>query len=162
MTKRPMLALIAHDSQKDALLQLAAQEEYQLRHEFLVATKTTGELLAAAGLHLAVGTVESGNRGGDLQIAAGIIEGKVDGVIFLHDARRCHAHQVDIDALYRVAALYGVPVASNVDAARVMIRARRRKRELRRVEPTLQAFRENLNAGKLRALGAAQQEAGPN
>ena len=69
--------------------------------------------LAGAGLHLAVGTVQSGHRGGgDLQIAAGIIEGKVDGVIFLQDKLSCHPHQADIDALYRVAALYGVPIAT--------------------------------------------------
>lgn len=162
MTKRPMLALIAHDTQKTALLQLVAQEEQQLRSEFLVATKTTGQLIAAAGLHLAVGTVESGTRGGDLQIAAGIIEGKVDGVIFLHDQQSSHPHQADIDALHRVAALYGIPIATTKDAARVLIRTRRRKRELRRVEPTIRAFRQNFNAAKVKASATSRQEAGPN
>ena len=74
--KRPMLALIAHDSQKNALTQLAAEEEYQLRHEYLVATKTTGEALAGAGLHLAVGTVQSGHRGGDLRSRQGLLKAR--------------------------------------------------------------------------------------
>ena len=160
MTKRPMLALIAHDSQKDALLRLASQEEYQLRHEFLVATQTTGQLIAAAGLHLAVGTVESGSRGGDLQIAAGIIEGKVDGVIFLHDKKANHPHQADIDALNRVAALYGIPVATTVEAARILIRTRRRKRELRRVAPTLQAFQRSFQAPQLSTSEVDHSQAG--
>lgn len=151
--KRPMLALIAHDSQKNALIQLAAEEEYQLRHEYLVATKTTGEALAGAGLHLAVGTVQSGHRGGDLQIAAGIIEGKVDGVIFLQDKLNSHPHQADIDALYRVAALYGVPIASSPEAAKVMIRTRRRKRELRRVNPIIHSVRQTLSPSQTSSLG---------
>ena len=160
MTKRPMLALIAHDTQKTALLKLAAQEEYQLRQEFLVATKTTAHLIAAAGLHLAVGSVESGSRGGDLQIAAGIIEEKVDGVIFLQDNKRNHPHQADIDALNRVAALYGVPVATSIEAARILIRTRRRKRELRRVAPTLQAFHRKSQASQLKISAAGQPAAG--
>ena len=146
MTKRPMLALIAHDSQKDALLQLAAQDESQLLHEFLMAPKTTGLLLAAAGLHLAVENVKHDSRGGYLQIAVGIIEGKVDGIIFLQDVKSIDTHQLDIDALYRVAALYGVPIAESADAARVLIRARRRKRELRRVEPVIQAFQRSFHS----------------
>ena len=153
MMKRPMLALIAHDSQKNALIKLAAEEEYLLRHESIVATKSTGESVAGAGLHLAVTTVESGHRGGDLQIAAAIIEGKVDGVIFLRDNHCSHAHQVDIAALHRVAALYGVPVASSAEAAKILIRTRRRKRELRRVEPIAYRVRQSLNPSQASSLG---------
>ena len=83
--KRPMLALIATTRTAKRLHPARGEEEYQLRHEYLVATKTTGEALAGADYILAVGTVQSGSSRRRLQIAAGMIEGKVDGVIFLQD-----------------------------------------------------------------------------
>ena len=118
MKKR--IALIAHDKKKDEIVELAAEFADLLRQCILVATGTTGKRL-----HDEVGlTIErklSGPYGGDLQIGAELVEGKIDCVIFLRDPMTPQPHEPDINALVRACDVHNVPCATNVTSARLLL-----------------------------------------
>lgn len=106
------VALIAHDHQKDDLVDWARQHKVQLAGCDLFATGTTGSLIEQA-LSLKVTKLQSGPFGGDQQIGALIAEGKADILIFFWDPLHPLPHDQDIKALLRVAVLWNIPVACN-------------------------------------------------
>ena len=116
-----MIALIAHDAKKQALLGLARAHIHTLRRRRLLVTATTGRALTGA-LGLEVEAVASGPEGGDLQIGARIVAGDVDAVIFLRDPLTAHPHEPDIQALLKVCDIHSVPVATNVASAGILLR----------------------------------------
>src|SRR5947207_9038662 len=77
-----VLALVAHDGKKDALLRLARRYRSTLERLELIATSNTGSMLAAE-LDLPIQIMRSGPQGGDVQIGARIVTGEVDAVVFL-------------------------------------------------------------------------------
>ena len=74
------LALVAHDHKKPDLIRWAQAHKEILAKHHLVATGTTGGLLADA-LALPVFRYKSGPLGGDQQIGALIAEGKLDALL---------------------------------------------------------------------------------
>ena len=118
MKKR--IALIAHDKKKDDMIEFASAHADLLRQFILVATGSTGKRL-----HDEVGlTVErklSGPFGGDLQIGAELVEGKIDCVIFLRDPMTPQPHEPDINALVRACDVHNVPCATNVESAKLLL-----------------------------------------
>lgn len=114
------IALIAHDNQKPELLEWARFNRGTLARHLLFATGTTGWVLGAE-LDLPVTRLRSGPLGGDQQIGAAIIEGRIDILVFLWDPLQPQPHDVDVKALLRIAALYNVPVACNRASADFMI-----------------------------------------
>ncbi len=87
----------------------------------LVCTGTTGRLieevlqrkLREEEFEYHVERLKSGPLGGDQQLGALVVEGKIDAVIFLWDPMEPHPHDVDVKALLRIAVLYNVPIACN-------------------------------------------------
>ncbi|MFT6396042.1 MAG: methylglyoxal synthase [Bradymonadia bacterium] len=114
------LALIAHDGRKPAMLQFAHDHRSELEQFNLVATSTTGTLLAEAGFD--VTCVLSGPRGGDAQIAAMVAEGKCHAVVFFRDPLGKHPHDPDISMLMRLCDVHDVPLATNPSTARLIVR----------------------------------------
>ncbi|HJV79511.1 methylglyoxal synthase [Noviherbaspirillum sp.] len=118
MKKR--IALIAHDKKKDEMVELASEHADLLRQCILVATGTTGKRL-----HDEVGlTVErklSGPFGGDLQIGAELVEGRIDCVIFLRDPMTAHPHEPDVNALVRACDVHNIPCATNIVSAKLLL-----------------------------------------
>ncbi len=114
------IALVAHDARKPDLLAWARHNREVLAGHRLVATGTTGELLAEE-LGLAVIRLESGPLGGDMQLGAMITEASVDVLIFLWDPLSAQPHEPDVRALLRVATLWNVPVASNRATADLLV-----------------------------------------
>jgi methylglyoxal synthase len=112
MGSRKRIALIAHDSRKDDLLEWVAYNAPVLREHVLLATGTTGALLEAR-CGLEVTRFKSGPLGGDQQIGARIAEGEVDVLVFFWDPLESHPHDPDVRALLRIAVLYNVPTACN-------------------------------------------------
>ncbi len=112
MATRKRIALIAHDNCKRDLLDWARYNRDTLAAHELYATGTTGRILAAQ-LGLDITCFRSGPLGGDQQVGAGIVEGKVDFVIFFWDPLEPHSHDVDVKALLRIAVVYNVPIACN-------------------------------------------------
>lgn len=109
-TKR--VALIAHDNKKDDLVEWALFNKERLAQCDMVATGTTGGLIARA-LKLKVKKLRSGPLGGDQQIGALIAVQKVDVLVFFWDPLQPLPHDQDIKALLRIAVLYNIPVACN-------------------------------------------------
>lgn len=116
MSVRKRVALIAHDNCKGDLLEWARFNQGTLREHELYATGTTGALLAGE-LELPVTRFLSGPLGGDQQVGAAIVEGRIDFVIFFWDPLEPQPHDVDVKALLRIAVVHNVPIACNRSTA---------------------------------------------
>jgi methylglyoxal synthase len=116
MSRRKRLALIAHDNCKGELLEWARFNQGTLREHELYATGMTGAVLASE-LDLSVTRFSSGPLGGDQQVGAAIVDGRIDFVIFLWDPLEPQPHDVDVKALLRVAVVHNIPIACNRSTA---------------------------------------------
>jgi len=113
------LALVAHDGKKAEMVAFVKDNLKLIRKFKLIATGTTGRYIEEAGLKVV--KMESGPRGGDAQIAARIVGGQVDGIIFLRDPLGIHPHEPDIFMLLRLADVHNIPLATNLASARILI-----------------------------------------
>jgi methylglyoxal synthase len=131
MSVRKRIALIAHDNCKADLVDWARFNRGTLSAHELFATGTTGRILSAQ-LGLDVTCFRSGPLGGDQQVGAGIVEGKIDFVIFFWDPLEPHSHDVDVKALLRIAVVYNVPIACNRATADFMLSSPLMREDYRR------------------------------
>ncbi|HEY8445701.1 MAG TPA: methylglyoxal synthase [Thermomicrobiales bacterium] len=114
------LALIAHDGKKATMLDFVRHHREELERVRLVGTATTARLIREE-TGLPIEGVLSGPLGGDVQIAAMVATGEIDGVIFLVDPLNAHPHDPDIQAVLRVCNVHNVPLATNVATAALLI-----------------------------------------
>ena len=114
------IALIAHDGRKVDMVAFATYNRERLSRFDLVATSTTG-LLLQEKVGLDVTRLLSGPMGGDAQIAAMIVEGKIRAVIFLVDPLSAHPHDPDIRTILRVCNVHNIPLATNVASADLLM-----------------------------------------
>ena len=117
---RPVVALIAHDRRKDAIQQFAREHQAVFSGCDLIATSTTGGLIAEA-TGLPVTRYLSGPLGGDAQIAAQVAVGQVAAVIFLVDPLYAHPHEPYIQSLLRVCNVHNIPLATNLATAALVL-----------------------------------------
>ncbi len=118
--KQKNIALIAHDSKKAALIDWCGQNREILSRHFLCGTGTTARMVTDA-TGLPVKGYNSGPLGGDQQIGAKIVEGKIDLVIFFSDPLTAQPHDPDVKALLRIAQVYDIPIANNKASADFII-----------------------------------------
>ena len=138
MERGPVVALVAHDAKKDDLLRLVEEHLPLFAGFHLLATGTTGTLLARE-LGLPIERMAGGPEGGDLQIGARIAQGEVDALIFLRDPLTAHPHEPDIQALVKVCDVHEVAVATNLASARaLLLHLDRRHGQMRLVHPSAQ------------------------
>ena len=134
MNARKRIALIAHDNCKADLLDWARYNRDTLSAHELFGTGTTGRLLSEQ-LGLDVARYRSGPLGGDQQVGAAIVEGRIDFVIFFWDPLEPHSHDVDVKALLRIAVVYNVPIACNRATADFMLSSPLMREDYRRFIP---------------------------
>lgn len=121
------IALVAHDSRKQELVDWVRFNAGSLKHCHLYCTGTTGRLVDAALTELlgpeapAVVRLLSGPLGGDFEIGGMIAEGKIDMLVFFCDNLIMQGHQNDVMGLVRLASLYNIPFATNRSTADFII-----------------------------------------
>ena len=120
--KQKNIALIAHDGMKAELIEWCKENAEILKRHFLCGTGTTARMITDA-TDLPVRGYNSGPLGGDQQIGAKIVEGKIDFVIFFSDPRTAAPHDPDVKALMRIAQVYDIPIAVNKASADFMIKS---------------------------------------
>lgn len=118
--KQKNIALIAHDSKKRELIQWCEDNKDILKQHFLCGTGTTARMITEV-TGLPVRGYNSGPLGGDQQIGAKIVEGRVDFVIFFSDPLAAQPHDPDVKALLRIAQVYDIPIANNKATADFLI-----------------------------------------
>lgn len=122
------IALVAHDNKKNVLLQWAKEHKDELKKHELIGTSNTSKLLNSM-LDLDIKPFGHGPNGGDILLAAKILEDEVDGIIFLIDQQTPHGHEHDIQTLIRTAVINDVPIALNTATADYIIQDLKIKKE---------------------------------
>ena len=118
--KKKNIALIAHDSKKHELIEWCRVHKDFLEKHSLCGTGTTARMITDQ-TGLPVKGYNSGPLGGDQQIGAKIVEGRIDLVIFLSDPLTAQPHDPDVKALLRIAQVYDIPIANTKATADFMI-----------------------------------------
>jgi len=118
--KQKNIALIAHDNKKAEIIKWCEKNKDILKNHSLCGTGTTAKMISNI-TGLKVNGFNSGPLGGDQQIGAEIVEGRVDFIIFLADPLTAQPHDPDVKALLRIAQVYDIPMASNLASADFMI-----------------------------------------
>ena len=118
--KAKHIALVAHDGKKKELVEWCDKNKEILKGHFLCGTGTTARMITEA-TGLPVRGYNSDPLGGDQQIGAKIVEGRVDFVIFFSDPLAAQPHDPDVKALLRIAQVYDIPIANNKATADFMI-----------------------------------------
>ncbi|GLC82414.1 methylglyoxal synthase [Lacrimispora brassicae] len=111
LEKKKSIALIAHDNEKHALIEWCKEHRDALEKHTLCGTGTTARMITDQ-TGLPVKGYNSGPLGGDQQIGAKIVEGRVDLVIFFSDPLTAQPHDPDVKALLRIAQVYDIPIAN--------------------------------------------------
>ena len=121
------IALVAHDSRKQELLDWVRYNAGSLKHCHLFCPGTTGRLVSEALTEKlgpeapSVVCMLSGPLGGDFEIGGMIAEGKIDMLVFFCDNLIMQGHQNDVMGLTRLASLYNIPFATNRSTADFII-----------------------------------------
>ena len=116
------IALIAHDEKKDEMVNFSIAYEPIFSKHTLYATGTTGKRIMEE-TNLSIERLMSGPLGGDQQIGAMIATGEMDLIIFFRDPLTAQPHEPDVSALLRLCDVYGIPLATNIATAELLIRS---------------------------------------
>lgn len=116
------IALIAHDSKKELMVQFCIAYCGIFSHHNLCATGTTGKLVSEA-TGLSVFRFLSGSQGGDQQIASRIACNEIDLLMFFRDPIRAKPHEPDEAGLLRLCDVHNIPAATNIATAEALVHA---------------------------------------
>ncbi|MDR1497720.1 MAG: methylglyoxal synthase [Puniceicoccales bacterium] len=127
MQKVKNIGLVAHDARKRDILDWVRFNAERLARHNMVCTGTTGTLLMEMfarefpKLSPRITLLKSGPLGGDQQMGARIVDGRLDVLIFLTDPMTTQPHDVDVKALVRLCTVYNTVIACNRASADFVI-----------------------------------------
>ena len=114
------IALIAHDTKKELMVQFCIAYCGILSRHNLCATGTTGKLIAdATGLNIT--RYMSGAQGGGQQISARISCDEIDLLLFFRDPLTAKPHEPNDMDMIRLCDMHNIPVATNIATGEVLI-----------------------------------------
>ncbi len=116
------IALIAHESKKELMVQFCIAYCGILSRHNLCATNKTGKLVSEA-TGLDIFKFLSGFQGGDQQIAARIACNEIDLLLFFRDPILAKNDEPDEANLLRLCDVHNIPVATNIATAEALIHA---------------------------------------
>jgi methylglyoxal synthase len=111
-TSMETLALVAHNQKKNELLEWVKENRERLKDFRLIGTSSTAELVNSI-MEMGVEPFGHGPQGGDILLAARILEDQVHRVVFFMDPNTPHSHEHDIQTLIRTAVSNNIPFALN-------------------------------------------------
>jgi methylglyoxal synthase len=119
--QRPVItvALIAHDAKKEELARFMRAHVDLMRGFRFMAPEDTACAIDDPGLELEVMAPDT--LGGDLQIAAAIVEGRVDAVIFFLDPLASLPSEPSAATMLKVCDLEPIPIATNRAAGEILL-----------------------------------------
>ena len=115
------IALIAHDTKKELMVQFCIAYCGVLSKHNLCATGTGKMVAEATGLN--VQRYLSGSQGGEQQIAARISCNEIDLLLFFRDPISVKPHEPNDMNLLRLCDVHNIPVATNIATAEALIHA---------------------------------------
>jgi len=154
MGSKKRIALVAHDGKKQDLVEWARFNRDLLAAHEVWATGTTGGMLEQV-LNIPISKLQSGPLGGDQQIGAMIVEGRIDFLIFFWDPLEPQPHDPDVKALLRMAVVWNVPVACDRSTADFVISSPLMQTAYERLVPDYEEYRRRHAAGGKRAARTA-------
>ncbi|MBM2826729.1 MAG: methylglyoxal synthase [Dehalococcoidia bacterium] len=119
-THTPRIALVSHDTTREALIELLREFLPELHECSIVATQATGTMCKQL-LGLPIEILTSSVKGGDILLGALVVEGKVDAVIFIKDPFVPMAWDPTPLTIMRACDMYDVPIATNIATARAIL-----------------------------------------
>ncbi len=114
------IAIIAHDSKKELMVQFCIAYCGILSRHNLCATGTTGKLVSEA-TGLEIQRFLSGSHGGDQQISSRIACNEIDLLLFFRDPMTSKTHEINEMNMLRLCDVHNIPVATNIATAEVLI-----------------------------------------
>lgn len=114
------IALIAHDSKKELMIQFCIAYGKILSNHRLLATGITGKMVAET-TGLEIQKFLSGKQGGDQQIAARIACDEIDLLLFFRDPIKAKPNEPNEMNLLRLCDVHSIPFATNIASAEVLI-----------------------------------------
>lgn len=116
------IALIAHDTKKELMVQFCIAYCGVLSRHNICATGTTGKMVAEA-TGLSVVRFMAGAQGGDQQIASRISCNEIDLLLFFRDPHGAKPHEPSEANLLRLCDVYNIPIATNIATGEALIHA---------------------------------------
>jgi Methylglyoxal synthase len=114
------IALIAHDSKKELMIQFCIAYYGTLSKHTLVSTGTTGKVVSEA-TGLEIRRFLGGAQGGAQQIAARVAFNEIDLLLFFRDPIQPAGYEPSEADLLRLCDVHNIPIATNVATAEVLI-----------------------------------------
>lgn len=114
------IALIAHDSRKELMIQFCTAYSGILSQHQLCATGTTGKQVAEA-TGLTIQQYLIGSQGGIEQIGAKISCNEIDLLIFFRDPLNRKTSEPNEQDILRLCDVHNIPVATNFATAEALI-----------------------------------------
>jgi len=125
------LALVSHNGMKKTMREFVLANKNLLKKFRLTGTNSTMTMLQEVFKDEPPGTVVYGPRcasgplGGDAELVAHMVQGKIGGIIFFQDPMDAHPHRVDIDCLVRQALVYNIILAETPSSGLMVVQCLR-------------------------------------